>query len=79
MHPQNGLVAQLNSALDYGSRGYRFESCRGHKKRVSKLLKKPHKSYDLCGFHVFRSSFNLIQFDLKSQQFGQQKIKDQHY
>ena len=28
--PENGLVAQLNSALDYGSRGYRFESCRGH-------------------------------------------------
>ena len=27
-----GLVAQLNSASDYGSEGYRFESCRGHKK-----------------------------------------------
>ena len=26
-----GLVAQLNSASDYGSEGYRFESCRGHK------------------------------------------------
>src|SRR5690606_35579906 len=26
----NGLVAQLNSASDYGSEGYRFESCRGH-------------------------------------------------
>ena len=26
-----GHVAQLNSALDYGSRGYRFESCHGHK------------------------------------------------
>ncbi len=26
-------MAQLNSALDYGSRGYRFESCRGHLKR----------------------------------------------
>ena len=26
----NGLVAQLNSALDYGSRGYWFESSRGH-------------------------------------------------
>ena len=30
---KKGLVAQLNSALDYGSRGYRFESCRGHKKK----------------------------------------------
>ena len=28
--PANGLVAQLNSALDYGSRGYWFESSRGH-------------------------------------------------
>ena len=26
----NGSVAQLNRALDYGSRGYRFESCRNH-------------------------------------------------
>ncbi len=25
-----GLVAQLNSASDYGSEGCRFESCRGH-------------------------------------------------
>ena len=23
-------MAQLNSASDYGSEGYRFESCRGH-------------------------------------------------
>ena len=29
-----GLVAQLNSASDYGSEGYRFESCRGHKFKV---------------------------------------------
>ncbi len=29
----NGLVAQLNSASDYGSEGYRFESCRGHIKQ----------------------------------------------
>jgi hypothetical protein len=28
--PQSGLVAQLNSALDYGSRGCGFESRRGH-------------------------------------------------
>jgi hypothetical protein len=27
----NGSVAQLNSASDFGSEGYRFESCRGHK------------------------------------------------
>ena len=28
---QIGLVAQLNSALDFGSSGCRFESCRAHK------------------------------------------------
>ncbi len=27
----NGSVAQLNRASDYGSEGYRFESCRSHK------------------------------------------------
>ena len=27
----NGSVAQLNRAFDYGSKGYRFESCRSHK------------------------------------------------
>ena len=31
---KKGLVAQLNSALDYGSRGYWFESSRGHKKLI---------------------------------------------
>lgn len=29
---KNGSVAQLNRASDYGSEGYRFESCRSHKK-----------------------------------------------
>lgn len=29
---ENGFVAQLNRAPDYGSGGYRFESCRGHYK-----------------------------------------------
>jgi hypothetical protein len=29
--PRNGSVAQLNRASDYGSEGYRFESCRSHK------------------------------------------------
>ena len=27
-------MAQLNSALDFGSSGYRFESCRGHKNKT---------------------------------------------
>ncbi len=31
LHPLKGLVAQLNSASDYGSEGYWFESSRGHR------------------------------------------------
>ena len=31
---RKGRVAQLNRVADYGSAGYRFESCRGHKKRM---------------------------------------------
>ena len=34
---QNGLVAQLNRASDYGSEGYRFESCRDHKKELKRV------------------------------------------
>ena len=34
---QIGLVAQLNRASDYGSEGYRFESCRDHRKGESHL------------------------------------------
>ena len=33
----NGLVAQLNRASDYGSEGYRFESCRDHKKELKRV------------------------------------------
>ncbi len=35
-----GLVAQLNSASDYGSEGYRFESCRGHNIRQRMSLQR---------------------------------------
>jgi hypothetical protein len=35
---KNGSVAQLNRASDYGSEGYRFESCRSHK-TVCKFIK----------------------------------------
>mgnify|MGYP006866176919 CR=1 FL=1 len=31
-HSKKGPVAQLNRAFDYGSKGFRFESWRGHKK-----------------------------------------------
>ncbi len=34
----NGLVAQLNSASDYGSEGYRFESCRGHTQQKNRYF-----------------------------------------
>ena len=30
LHPLKGPVAQLDSASDYESEGYRFESCQGH-------------------------------------------------
>ena len=30
----NGPLAQLNRVFDYGSKGYRFESCRGHEKKT---------------------------------------------
>jgi hypothetical protein len=33
LQSQNGFVAQLNRAPDYGSGGLRFESLRGHKKK----------------------------------------------
>ena len=29
-----GRVAQLNRVADYGSAGYRFESCRGHHLKI---------------------------------------------
>ena len=32
-----GPLAQLNRVFDYGSKGYRFESCMGHKKRYGPL------------------------------------------
>ena len=31
---RKGRVAQLNRVADYGSAGYRFESCRGHENRL---------------------------------------------
>ena len=34
-HLRNGPVAQLNRASDYGSEGYRFESCRDHKSHLN--------------------------------------------
>ncbi len=36
----NGPLAQLNRAFDYGSKGYRFESCRDHLDRSQVLENK---------------------------------------
>ena len=36
---QKGRVAQLNRVADYGSAGYRFESCRGHTKALTYLVR----------------------------------------
>ena len=33
-----GSVAQLNRASDYGSEGYRFESCRSHSRRLEFIV-----------------------------------------
>ena len=48
---KKGLVAQLNSALDYGSRGYWFESSRGHLR-----MKSPHES---VGFFCIKFDVEL--------------------
>ena len=34
---KNGPLAQLNRAFDYGSKGYRFESCRDHTTETQSL------------------------------------------
>lgn len=46
-------MAQLNSALDYGSRGYWFESSRGHKiqKRKGEIL--PLKWLSISPFAIY--------------------------
>ena len=41
---QKGRVAQLNRVADYGSAGYRFESCRGHHQKVRLVLQWPRSS-----------------------------------
>ena len=60
-----GLVAQLNSASDYGSEGYWFESSRGHKAKWRQL-----KTIGAIFFHISSKykfySFLLICF-LKRQ------------
>ena len=38
LHSQNGSLAQLNRASDYGSEGYRFESCRSHLRLRKKAI-----------------------------------------
>ena len=37
---QKGRVAQLNRVADYGSAGYRFESCRDHEKPLQITLQR---------------------------------------
>ena len=38
LHPLKGPVAQLDSASDYESEGYRFESCQGHNFTTQQLV-----------------------------------------
>ena len=71
---KKGLVAQLNSALDYGSRGYWFESSRGHLRMKSSdesqgffcmlflvlsLLKELKKAYKKVFQSLIEKSFSL--------------------
>ncbi len=37
---RKGRVAQLNRVADYGSAGYRFESCRDHEKPLQSTLQR---------------------------------------
>ena len=46
---KNGPLAQLNRAFDYGSKGYRFESCRDHLYRSQML--------DFQAFAIFYCHF----------------------
>ena len=55
----NGLVAQLNSALDYGSRGYWFESSQGHKTPTDVGVFF-YEIYTTINLIVRRSLFNLL-------------------
>ena len=44
----NGPLAQLNRAFDYGSKGYRFESCRDHNRGRQSIVNQ------LIGFLFYR-------------------------
>ena len=48
-----GSVAQLNRASDYGSEGYRFESCRSHKGSRKLLCEILFLSLFFTGFFSF--------------------------
>ena len=50
---ENGSVAQLNRASDYGSEGYRFESCRSHKGSRKAICEILFFVPILCGFLFF--------------------------
>ena len=60
---KKGLVAQLNSASDYGSEGYWFESSRGHLRKQkafqSQIETAFHLDYGAHSGHVIQSqNFN---------------------
>ena len=68
---QKGRVAQLNRVADYGSAGYRFESCRGHflmiKGRVAQLNRVADYGsagyrFESCRDHRKEISFRGISF-----------------
>ncbi len=50
---KNGPLAQLNRAFDYGSKGYRFESCRDHFKETQSLRNQSVAFLFLCCWLLF--------------------------
>ena len=50
---KNGPLAQLNRAFDYGSKGYRFESCRDHNKEAQSLRNQSVTFLFLCCWWPF--------------------------
>ena len=50
---KHGPLAQLNRAFDYGSKGYRFESCRDHDRERQSIVNQ------LVGFFFYMVLHNI--------------------
>ena len=52
----------MNSALDYGSRGYKFESCRGHEYINKKVETKQAQNKSACFFILGDAQVCFVDF-----------------